>query len=127
MRMRRTVSAVVTSAFAIATPVSAHPKHPAGDPADPKGNPEDSPPDVPGIEPRAAALQTQPAEVQGLTDAQLLAIANATASETIMVEGDAPAESASSIHLDYEKLARRSRTQMSDVLRQVPGLMVSQH
>jgi hypothetical protein len=118
---------VVTGAFAIATPVFAHPKHPAGDPADPKGSSEDTPPDVPGIDQRSAAPQTQPAEVQGLTDAQLLAIANAAASETIVVEGDAPAESASSIHLDYEKLSRRSRTQMSDVLRQVPGLMVSQH
>src|SRR4029079_3551338 len=42
------------------------------------------------------------------------------------VEDEAPAESASSIHLDLEHLAHRSRTQMSDVLRQVPGLVVSQ-
>jgi outer membrane receptor protein involved in Fe transport len=127
MRTRRTVGAVVSGVLAIAAPLHAHPKHPAGDPAEPTGNRDDSPPDVPGIDQRPAAPQTQPAEVQGLTDAQLLAISHAAANETIVVEGDAPAESASSIHLDYEKLSRRSRTQMSDVLRQVPGLMVSQH
>src|SRR6185436_12143008 len=32
-----------------------------------------------------------------------------------------------SVHLDRDELARRSRTQISDILRQVPGLMVSQH
>ena len=126
MRMRRTIGAVVSGAFAIAAPAAAHPKHPSGDPADPTGG-EDAPPDVPGIAPRSAEPQTQPAELAGLTDAQLLALANAAANETIVIEEDAPAESASSIHLDYEKLSRRSRTQMSDVLRQVPGLIVSQH
>ena len=121
--MRRTVGAVVTGAFAIATPAAAHPKHPAG--AEPAAG-EELPPDVPGIDQKQAAPQTQPA-VEGLTEAQLLALANAAAEETIIIEADAPAESASSIHLDRDKLARRSRTQMSDILRQVPGLMVSQH
>ena len=39
----------------------------------------------------------------------------------------APAESASSVHLDRDELRYRSRTQVSDILRQVPGLVVSQH
>ena len=47
--------------------------------------------------------------------------------ETIEVSDEAPAESASSVHLDQAKLQFRSRTQPSDILRQVPGLVVSQH
>ncbi|HEY5920899.1 MAG TPA: TonB-dependent receptor plug domain-containing protein, partial [Kofleriaceae bacterium] len=126
MRTRRTVGAVL-AALSIATPASAHPKHPAGEPAEPTGGAE-QPPDVPGIAPRAAAPQTRPAQDdEAANNAELQALADAAAIETIVVEGEAPAESASSIHLDHEKLARRSRTQMSDVLRQVPGLMVSQH
>jgi outer membrane receptor protein involved in Fe transport len=120
----RSVGAVITGALAIASPASAHPKHPAGDPAEPTAG-EVTPPDVPGVKPRLAA--PKPAELEGPTEAQLLALANATAEETIIIDADAPAESASSIHLDRDKLSRRSRTQMSDVLRQVPGLMVSQH
>ncbi|HEX5062868.1 MAG TPA: TonB-dependent receptor plug domain-containing protein, partial [Kofleriaceae bacterium] len=123
--MRRTASVLATT-FALATTASAHPKHPAGDPSEPTGG-EVQPPDVPGTQPRPAAPQTQPAPVQGLNEAQLEALANRAAEETIVVEDEAPAESASSIHLDHQKLGQRSRTQMSDVLRQVPGLMVSQH
>lgn len=47
--------------------------------------------------------------------------------ETIEVTSDAPAESASSVHLDQRALRFRPRTQPSDILRQVPGLVVSQH
>jgi len=47
--------------------------------------------------------------------------------ETIEITSDAPAESASSVHLDASQLRYRSRTQPSDVLRQIPGLVVSQH
>ncbi len=49
------------------------------------------------------------------------------AEETIEVVDDAPAQSASSVHLDRAALARRPGTQPSDILRQVPGLVVSQH
>ncbi len=49
------------------------------------------------------------------------------AGETIEIIDTAPAESASSVHLSADDLAYRSRTQVSDILRQVPGLMVSQH
>ncbi len=49
------------------------------------------------------------------------------APETVEIVDDAPAESASSVHLDRAALALRSRTQPSDILRQVPGLVVSQH
>lgn len=103
----------------------AHPAHPSG--ADPTGPDGETPPAVPGIQPTKRAPAAKP-----LTDEELLALAerlaeDADASETITVESDAPAESASSVHLDRDKLATRSRTQMSDILRQVPGLMVSQH
>src|SRR5262249_49052637 len=47
--------------------------------------------------------------------------------ETIEINDEAPAESASSVHLTRDELGFRSRTQVSDILRQVPGLMVSQH
>ena len=48
-------------------------------------------------------------------------------SELIEINDQAPAESASSVHLSRDDLGMRSRTQVSDILRQVPGLMVSQH
>jgi len=47
--------------------------------------------------------------------------------ETIEIDDTAPAESASSVHLTRDDLKYRSTTQVSDILRQVPGLMVSQH
>jgi outer membrane receptor protein involved in Fe transport len=47
--------------------------------------------------------------------------------EIIQIDDTAPAESASSVHLTTKDLQYRSRTQVSDILRQVPGLMVSQH
>jgi hypothetical protein len=47
--------------------------------------------------------------------------------EVIEINDQAPAESASSVHLSRDDLQYRSRTQVSDILRQVPGLMVSQH
>ena len=50
-----------------------------------------------------------------------------TGGETIEIDDTAPAESASSVHLDRKALQDRSQTQVSDLLRQVPGLMVSQH
>ncbi|HTL34256.1 MAG TPA: TonB-dependent receptor [Kofleriaceae bacterium] len=114
------------------TTAYAHPDHDAADPAEPTGNADDaSPPNVRGIDPDAKP-KAQPVET--LTDDQLLALANAAAEaeakaagETITIVDEAPAESASSIHLDRSKLGTRSRTQMSDILRQVPGLIVSQH
>jgi len=48
-------------------------------------------------------------------------------SEVIEISDTAPAESASSVHISQGDLKYRSRTQVSDILRQVPGLMVSQH
>ena len=49
------------------------------------------------------------------------------AAEVIEINDTAPAESASSVHLTRDDLQLRSRTQVSDILRQVPGLVVSQH
>src|SRR3954466_16200187 len=64
-----------------------------------------------------------------LTDEQLLAASTKEAedAEVIEVTSDAPAESASSVHLSASELRYRSRTQPSYLLRQVPGLVVSQH
>jgi TonB dependent receptor/TonB-dependent Receptor Plug Domain len=49
------------------------------------------------------------------------------AEEVIEIEGRPPAESASSVHFDADDLRHRPRAQPSDVLRQAPGLVVSQH
>jgi hypothetical protein len=49
------------------------------------------------------------------------------ADEIIEIEGRPPPESASSVHFTEEELRRRPRTHPSDVLRQAPGLVVSQH
>ena len=71
---------------------------------------------------------TPPPALPALSDEELLKAANdAAEGEQIEVHGEAPAESASSVHLDRESLRYRSRTQPSDLLRQVPGLVVSQH
>jgi outer membrane receptor protein involved in Fe transport len=81
----------------------------------------------------AALLQPQPTQPQPLTDAQLLAQAELLAEtevsgeETIEISAEAPAESASSVKLTRDDLKFRSRTQPSDILRNVPGVMVSQH
>jgi hypothetical protein len=99
-------------------PAFGHPTHPDG--ADPAG---DGPPPVPGLVPRKPLPAPRPSNATDMG----VAADGERAGETIEIEGDAPAESASSVHLDHEQLARRSRTQMSDLLRQVPGLMVSQH
>ncbi len=92
----------LVAAMLLAGPAHADPQHPADDPA-------------------------QPHVV--LSDADLLSQATALAlkDETIEIHDDAPAESASSVHLDRDTLGERSRTQMSDILRNVPGLVVSQH
>ena len=63
-----------------------------------------------------------------LEQAERLAEEQATAAdETIVITADAPAESASSVRLTRDQLRYRSRTQPSDFLRNVPGIMVSQH
>jgi hypothetical protein len=68
------------------------------------------PPDLP------ADPASDPAAVPGEADP-----------EVIEINDRAPAESASSVHLSRDDLQYRSGTQVSDILRQVPGLMVSQH
>jgi hypothetical protein len=47
--------------------------------------------------------------------------------EVVTIEGAAPAESASSVHLDREELDERPHEEPSDLFRQVPGLVVAQH
>src|SRR5262249_18741023 len=47
--------------------------------------------------------------------------------ETINIVAARPAEAASSVHFTTQDLAERPHTTPSDLLRQVPGLMVSQH
>src|ERR1043165_4069793 len=89
----------------------AHPDHDAADPAEPTGNADGaSPPNVRGID--ADKKTKQPAAAgETLTDAQLLALANAAAEaeakaagETITIVDEAPAESAASVHFDCSKL-----------------------
>ncbi|MEZ4363992.1 MAG: TonB-dependent receptor [Kofleriaceae bacterium] len=47
--------------------------------------------------------------------------------EVIVIEQAPPAESASSVHFGQAELRRRPHAQPSDLLRQTPGLVVSQH
>ncbi|HSN25828.1 MAG TPA: TonB-dependent receptor [Kofleriaceae bacterium] len=70
-----------------------------------------------------------PASPPELSDADLITQATELAlkEEQIEIVDDAPAESASSVHLDRDTLKLRSLTSPSDVLRNVPGLVVSQH
>jgi outer membrane receptor protein involved in Fe transport len=80
-----------------------------------------------------------PAPTPSLTDEELLAAADKAAEaaeadpsadgggEVITVEGTAPAESASSVHFTAKELQRRPHSQPSDLLRQIPGLVVAQH
>ena len=101
-----TTSLVLVAVALAARAASADPQHPQPDPAQP--HPEGS----------------------GLSDADLLSAATKQAeadAETIEIHDDAPAESASSVHIDHDTLSQRERTQMSDILREVPGLVVSQH
>jgi hypothetical protein len=116
IRLGVAVGAVLTCA--LAPPALAQPDSPpdAGVDAPP---PEPVPPPPP---PPTPAPPPPPA----VSDAQLEKIAEAAA-ETIEINDTAPAESASSVHLSLDDLQYRSRTQVSDILRQVPGLMVSQH
>jgi hypothetical protein len=111
----------------VTTRAAAHPQHAAG--SEPAGRAGETIPPVRGIATKPSTVPTPP--VSELSDERLLELANRAAEqgagETITIVDEAPAESASSVHLDRETLARRARTQMSDVLRQVPGLMVSQH
>src|SRR5688500_12950349 len=71
-------------------------------------------------------------EVPELTDEELLREAEALAeselaAEVIEIDDRAPAESASSVHFSSEELRRRPAQTPSDLLRQTPGLVVSQH
>jgi len=68
-----------------------------------------------------------PSGAPGISDEELAKLADASASEVIEITSDVPAESASSVHLGRDVLRYRLRTQASDVMRQVPGLVVSQH
>ncbi len=79
-------------------------------------------PPVPVVDP-----PPEPSGAPGISDEELAKLSEASAVETIEVTSDAPAESASSVHLDRSKLRYRPSTQPSDVLRQIPGLAVSQH
>ncbi len=68
-----------------------------------------------------------PTSAPGISDEELATLAAASADEVIEVTSDVPAESASSVHLGRSVLRYRLRTQPSDLMRQVPGLGVSQH
>jgi outer membrane receptor protein involved in Fe transport len=69
-------------------------------------------------------------EPETLTDEDLARLAEEQAEaegEIIYLEDRAPAESASSVHFSKEDLRRRPHDSPSDLLRQVPGLVVAQH
>ena len=82
--------------------------------------PEPAPPPTPAQPPAPPASATPPV-------APAEPVPDQSGAEVIEIDDTAPAESASSVHLSLKDLQLRSRTQVSDILRQVPGLMVSQH
>ena len=85
---------------------------------EPTPTPTPTPPPTPIPEPPTPAPAPSEVDLQKAAE---------DAGEIIEIDDTAPAESASSVHLDRKALQYRSQTQVSDLLRQVPGLMVSQH
>jgi len=99
-------------ASALTTPVSARPA--VGRVAQVDGVPAPPEPELPSTDDAAPIPVPDEDELRAV-------------GETIEIEDTAPAESASSVHITRDDLQYRSQTQISDILRQVPGLMVSQH
>lgn len=83
-------------------------------------------PGTPSVDSTSATAVTAPGDAAIALAPEPAVPAEADA-EVIEIDDRAPAESASSVHLSRDDLQFRSRTQVSDILRQVPGLMVSQH
>ena len=81
---------------------------------------------TPSADPEPSVTRAAVPTLPVIDDAALLKLADADP-EVIEIDDTAPAESASSVHISQDDLKYRSRTQVSDILRQVPGLMVSQH
>jgi outer membrane receptor protein involved in Fe transport len=82
-----------------------------------------TPPSPPPVTPPAPPAATDPAvdpTAEPLPD-------DGVGPETIVLESAAPAEAASSVHFGRDELAARPHTRPSDLLRQTPGLVVSQH
>jgi len=113
------------------------PLAPAGDPgAPPSATPGAAPgaapdtasetPGAPAADSPSGTAVTAPGDATAAPAPESAVPAEADA-EVIEIDDRAPAESASSVHLSRDDLQFRSRTQVSDILRQVPGLMVSQH
>ncbi len=124
--LRFAVTALAGGLAVYALVPSVHAQPSADEPAIDAG--VDAPPaDAPAEPVPVDAPAPQPQPKLSKADLDLLKQAEAVAGEIIEINDEAPAESASSVHLDQRDLQFRSRTQVSDILRQVPGLMVSQH
>jgi hypothetical protein len=125
MRWITSACASLLLAYATATTSFAQPAPPDAGVPEPDAAPADAAPPPP----QPAPVATPPTPPPPPPDSAFAAAAAASeaAAEVIHIEDTAPAESASSVHLDSRDLGYRSRTQVSDILRQVPGLMVSQH
>src|SRR5450432_3129739 len=121
---RFAVTAFVGGLVAYAMIPTVHAQPSADDPVIDAG--VDAPPADAPVEPPPVDAPAQPQPKLSQADLDLLKQAEAAAGEIIEINDEAPAESASSVHLDQRDLQFRSRTQVSDILRQVPGLMVSQ-
>ncbi len=145
MRSSNTVIAAITGvtlAFA-STAFAAHPTPTPDSAADPDaagaangdapsptaGSPDAAPStsDPSPADPSAPATAAPPAAALPTPEDAARAAEAPEDAEIIEISDSAPAESASSVHLTLDELRFRSRTQVSDLLRQVPGLMVSQH
>jgi hypothetical protein len=96
-------------------------------PADPPPAPADPLPTASPADPASGTAVSATGDAAAAPAAELVDVPDQADAEVIEINDRAPAESASSVHLSTEDLQYRSRTQVSDILRQVPGLMVSQH
>jgi hypothetical protein len=104
------------------SPADASPPSPAAAPA-----PADPPPAAVPAGSTSETAASTPGDASTASAPEPAAPPSEADAEVIEINDRAPAESASSVHLSRDELQFRSRTQVSDILRQVPGLMVSQH
>src|SRR5262249_23783748 len=100
---------------------------PSGDPGAPPNTQPATAPGTPAGDSSSGTSVTASGDAAAAPASEPTALPSEADAEVIEIDDKAPAESASSVHLSRDDLQLRSRTQVWDTLRQVPGLMVSQH
>jgi outer membrane receptor protein involved in Fe transport len=119
------IACLVSSAVLDAVPLAtASPPSPQPSPPVSSASPPPAESSPPATEPSPPPAEPSPdaARSPDLEDAPMRG-----ATEVILVEAEAPPDSASSVHLGERRLRAQPRSRPSDLLRHVPGLVVSQH